>query len=235
VQNVINDFAKQKQKLLLLEKDKADKAYVKSVSDDLSKQIAGLGSRIDAAEYNLRAIREEFLTGASLGYRNTMRAARECAIEMEPILFNLLKGQEADAIVFIRDFRTLDDKVTVLGDLLSREFSLYLRKRSRIKSRFYREEFVIGLYQQKKLKVPAAEAFNLQHLEKAGFQAKVVVVLSGRITRTERMYRVDVEATDLKDPTFRTSVSRYIPRDADVDGMYSRELSRDKGIPPRAP
>ena len=95
MQNVINDFAKQKQKLLLLEKDKADKAYVKSVSDDLSKQIAGLGSRIDAAEYNLRAIREEFLTGASLGYRNTMRAARECAIEMEPILFNLLKGQES--------------------------------------------------------------------------------------------------------------------------------------------
>jgi hypothetical protein len=138
---------------------------------------------------------------------------------MEPAVSKIIGGNEAECSVFIRAFRTIDDKTTVLGDLLSREFTAFMKARSGLERSLYREEYVIGLYQQKKLQVPAKEALNLENLEKGGFPAKSVLVVSGRITPTAQAYRLDVEATDLKDPQFRASAYRLIPKDADVSQM----------------
>ena len=180
--------------------------------------------RLTAIEYDLRMQREELLTGASTGYRNAVRAARECVVEMEPAISKIFEEKGAACSVFIRDFRTLDDTTTVLGDLLSREFTAFMNARSGLQRSLYREEYVIGLYQQKKLQVPAKEAFNLEYLEKGGFPASSVLVISGRITPTAQAYRLDVEAVDLHDPQFRVSAYRLIPKDADLNQMHEQIL-----------
>ena len=213
-----------------LEGKKADRADVekldreKFAAQDIEKLgLDELRRRLTGVEYDLRTQREELLTGASTGYRNAVKAARECVVEIEPAITKIVSGKEADCSVFIRDFRTLDDKTTVLGDLLSREFTAFMKARTGLE-RIYREEYVIGLYQQKKLQVPAKEAFNLEYLEKTGFPTKSVLVLSGRITTTAQAYRLDVEATDLKDPQFRASAYRLIPKDADLNQMHEQVL-----------
>jgi len=219
------------QQIAELEGKKADRAALERLDREkfAVRDIERLGldelrRRLTSVEYELRAQREELLTSASTGYRNAVKAARECVAELEPAITRIVVGREEDCSIFIRDFRTLDDRVTVLGDLLSREFTAFMKARSGLERSLYREEYVIGLYQQKKLQVPAKEAFNLENLEKGGFPTRAVLVISGRLTPTAQAYRLDVEVTDLKDPQFRASAFRLIPKDSDVNQMFEQGL-----------
>jgi outer membrane murein-binding lipoprotein Lpp len=177
--------------------------------------------RLISVEYQLRSQREELLSAVSTGYRNAVQAARETAIEMQPVVSKTIRDKREEVAVFIRDFRTLDDQVTVLGDLLSREFAAFMKHRTGV-DKIYREKDVIRLYQQKQLQVPAKDALNLDNLEKGGFPTRSVIVVSGRITPTSRALRLDVEAIDLQDPEFQASAHRLIPRDNEVDEMNSQ-------------
>jgi hypothetical protein len=195
-----------------------------SVADIERLGLDEIRRRLTAAEYQVRSQREELLTSASTGYRNAVQASRDCVVEIEPMISRIIEGKEKDCSVFIRDFRGLDDRVTVFGDLLSREFTSFMKARSGLDRSLYREEFVIGLYQDKKLQVPAKEAFNLENLERGGFPTKSVLIISGRLTPTATAYRLDVEVTDLKDPQFRASASRLIPKDSDINQMNEQTL-----------
>ena len=194
-----------------------------NVSDVPKLGINRLKKRLAAVEYELRTLREsQEITSA--GYRNALKATRSCVVDLEPAISQIVEQAGMPGCsIFIRDFRTLDDKVTVLGDLLSREFAAFLKARTGLEH-IYREEYVIHLYQQKKLKVPAKEAFNLENLEKGGFPTHSVLIISGRLTETLQVYRLDVEVTNLKDPQFRASSSHLIPRDQDVNRMYETIL-----------
>jgi len=197
-----------------LKTTKADATEVKACFDEIRKRLDGVQYRVDCLE-------QESLIPVSTGYRNAVRSARGTAVEMVPVIGKTIIKKGGQVAVFIRDFRTTDDQVSVLGDLLSREFAKYLKIRTGAE-KIYREKDVIRLYQQKKLKVPAKEALNLENLEKGGFPTKSVVIISGRITPTSQAFRLDVEAIDLRDPEFQASASRLIPRDNDVDEMNKK-------------
>jgi len=207
-------LAKLSEEVRSLKTTKADATEVKQGFDVIRR-------RVDGVEYELRSQREELLSAVSTGYRNAVKSARETAVEMVPVIRRIITEKGGEVAVFIRDFRTTDDQVSVLGDLLSREFAKYLKIRTGAE-KIYREKDVIRLYQQKKLRVPAKEALNLENLEKGGFPTKSVVIISGRITPTSRAFRLDVEAIDLRDPEFQAAASRLIPRDNDVDEMNKK-------------
>ncbi|MCF7958801.1 MAG: hypothetical protein K9M57_10170 [Phycisphaerae bacterium] len=174
--------------------------------------------------YELENQKTEFLSGVSIGYRNAMGAVRGGVVGIEPMISEII-NEGGKCSLFVRDFRSLDGNVTSLGDLLSREFTACLKARTGFDN-LYREEYVINLYQQKKLAIPTSEAFNLDNLEKSGFPTERVLIISGKITPLARNYRLDIDVTDLKDPQYRSSISRLIPRDSDIDIMNKTILKK---------
>jgi hypothetical protein len=196
-----------------LDRRKFDRTEVEDLNlDEIRK-------RLSSAEYNLRQLREQFLTPASTGYRNAVRAAQETAMELLPSISDIVGGRKTECSIFVRDFRRLNDTVPVLGDLLAREFASSMRARTGMEKNIYREEQVIRQYKKEGLELPEAEMPNLNVLERLGFNTDAVIVIIGKLTPMADVIRLDVEAIDLANAQFQASSTRLIPTDADVERM----------------